>query len=608
MKDQYLKDLTVHLNESNAAPANTSMAVASFNMPHEITRRMRPLGVDTDTSLSSCPSWRRLQELYEIHGSESILKNFDECKDRFQRYSLEVDLRSSDKNFVFLDYSKTHINDEIKDVLFKLVEERGIRAFMRALFAGEKVNTAENRSVLHIALRNRSNRPIFVDGHDVMPMVNKVLEQMKKISEKVRRGEWKGQSGKPIRHVVNIGIGGSDLGPMMACEALKPFSDRRISMHFVSNIDGTHLSEVLKLVDLESTLFIIASKTFTTQETITNALSARSEFLKFLSSRGIPEAGAVAKHFVALSTNAEKVKEFGIDEANMFQFWDWVGGRYSLWSAIGLSVMISIGYDNFVEFLTGAHIMDEHFINAPTENNLPIILALVGIWYNNFFGSETQAILPYDQYLWRLPAYLQQLDMESNGKGATKNGRMVSTHTGPIIFGEAGTNGQHAFYQLIHQGTKLIPCDFIGAIQTQNYIGEHHRILMSNFFAQTEALMIGKTPEEVKRELESAGGKSEDEIQLLIPQKTFTGGRPSNSLLVKALTPRALGAIIAMYEHKVLVQGAIWGINSYDQWGVELGKLLAKSILPQLQPGQKVTNHDSSTNGLIKLFNERSHL
>ncbi|RNF03736.1 cytosolic glucose-6-phosphate isomerase [Trypanosoma conorhini] len=608
MGDKYLEGLVAHVNEGHAATTNASMAVATFNLPYEITRRMRTLGVKADKSLITSPSWRRLQELYELHGDESILQHFEDDKDRFTRYSLEVDLKGDDKNFLFLDYSKTHMNDEIKDTLCKLVEERGVRAFMRAMFNGERVNTTEGRSVLHIALRNRSNRPIFVHGRDVMPLVNKVLEQMRTMSEKVRSGDWKGQSGKSIRHVVNIGIGGSDLGPMMACEALKQFSDRNISMHFVSNIDGTHLSEVLKLVDLESTLFIIASKTFTTQETITNALSARNEFLKFLRSRGIPEAGAVAKHFVALSTNTEKVKEFGIDEANMFQFWDWVGGRYSLWSAIGLSVMISIGYDNFVELLTGAHVMDEHFINAPTENNLPIILALVGIWYNNFFGAETHAILPYDQYLWRLPAYLQQLDMESNGKGATKNGRVVATHTGPIIFGEAGTNGQHAFYQLIHQGTKLIPCDFIGAIQTQNRIGDHHRILMSNYFAQTEALMLGKTPDEVERELKAAGGSSESAIHSLIPHKTFTGGRPSNSLLVKALTPRALGAILAMYEHKVLVQGAIWGINSYDQWGVELGKVLAKSILPQLQPGKSVSNHDSSTNGLIGLFNERSHL
>lgn len=606
--EHYLKELTAYVNASPAPPGATSMAVESFNATHEVTRKMKMLNAKADNSLISCPAWRRLQQLYERHGNESILKHFEDDKDRFRRYSLEVNLKSSDGNFLFLDYSKSHINDEVKDALFELVEERGVRAYMRALFNGEKVNTTENRAVLHIALRNRSNRPIMVDGRDVMPQVNQVLEQMRSFSEKVRNGVWKGQSGKAIRHVVNIGIGGSDLGPMMATEALKPFSERSISMHFVSNVDATHLAEVLKAVDLEATLFIVASKTFTTQETITNAISARNALLTFLKSRGISENDAVAKHFVALSTNTEKVMEFGIDAANMFQFWDWVGGRYSLWSAIGLSLMISIGYDNFVELLTGAHIMDEHFINAPTDQNVPIILALVGVWYNNFFGAETQAILPYDQYLWRLPAYLQQLDMESNGKGATKSGHMVSTQTGPILFGEAGTNGQHAFYQLIHQGTKLIPCDFIGAVHNQNRIGDHHRILMSNYFAQTEALMVGKGTDEVRRELQGTGGISEDEINALLPHKTFTGGRPSNSLLVNALTPRALGAIIAMYEHKVLVQGAIWGVNSFDQWGVELGKVLAKSILPQLNPGAKVSNHDASTNGLINLFNQRSHL
>ncbi|KEG12500.1 glucose-6-phosphate isomerase, glycosomal [Trypanosoma grayi] len=606
--DQYVNALVAHVNASSAPPGNASIAVSSFNQAHEVIRRMKGIGAEPDNSLISCSAWRRLQELYERCGSESILKLFENDPQRFKRYSVEVDLKSMDKNFFLLDYSKTHINDEMRDALFALVEERGVRAYMRALFNGESVNTTENRAVLHIALRNRSNRSIMVDGQDVMPAVNHVLQQMKDFSDKVRSGAWKGHTGKCIRHVVNIGIGGSDLGPVMATEALRPFSQRNISMHFVSNVDATHLAEVLKVVDLEATLFIVASKTFTTQETLTNAISARNALLTFLNSRGISENGAVAKHFVALSTNTWKVKEFGIDEDNMFQFWDWVGGRYSLWSAIGLPLMISIGYDNFVEMLTGAHIIDEHFINAPTSQNLPIILALVGVLYNNFFGAETQAVLPYDQYLWRLPAYLQQLDMESNGKGATKNGHVVSTQTGPIIFGEAGTNGQHAFYQLIHQGTKLIPCDFIGAVHSQNRIGDHHRILMSNYFAQTEALMVGKSPEEVRKELTAAGGKSEEEIHALLPHKTFTGGRPSNSLLVNALTPRALGAIIAAYEHKVLVQGAIWGVNSYDQWGVELGKVLAKSILPQLKTGSKVNNHDSSTNGLINLFNERSRL
>ncbi|CCD12037.1 unnamed protein product [Trypanosoma congolense IL3000] len=606
--NQYLEELQLHVASSPARNGHVSMAVNSFNTPHEIRRRLMADEANVNVELTSSPSWKKLQRLYEQYGGEAIKKHFEGDAERHQRYSVKLDLRSEDGNFLFLDYSKTHINDEVKSALFELVEELGVREFIRAVFRGERVNTTENRPVLHIALRNRSNRPILVDGKDVMPDVNKVLDQMHCFSDKVRNGEWKGHTGKSIRHVVNIGIGGSDLGPVMATEALKPFSQRSISLHFVSNVDGTHISEVLKSIDIEATLFIVASKTFTTQETITNALSARNALLNYLKSQGINDDGAVAKHFVALSTNTRKVKEFGIDEENMFQFWDWVGGRYSLWSAIGLPIMISIGYENFVELLTGAFVVDEHFVNEPPERNIPMLLALVGVWYINFFGAVTHAILPYDQYLWRLPAYLQQLDMESNGKCVTRNGETVSTLTGPIIFGEAGTNGQHAFYQLIHQGTNLIPCDFIGAIQTQNKIGDHHKIFMSNFFAQTEALMIGKTPIEVRRELEAAGEKSADKIKALLPHKTFIGGRPSNTLLIKSLTPRALGAIIAMYEHKVLVQGAIWGIDSYDQWGVELGKVLAKSILPQLKPGMKVNNHDSSTNGLINLFNELSHL
>nr|2O2C_A Chain A, Glucose-6-phosphate isomerase, glycosomal [Trypanosoma brucei brucei]2O2C_B Chain B, Glucose-6-phosphate isomerase, glycosomal [Trypanosoma brucei brucei]2O2C_C Chain C, Glucose-6-phosphate isomerase, glycosomal [Trypanosoma brucei brucei]2O2D_A Chain A, Glucose-6-phosphate isomerase, glycosomal [Trypanosoma brucei brucei]2O2D_B Chain B, Glucose-6-phosphate isomerase, glycosomal [Trypanosoma brucei brucei]2O2D_C Chain C, Glucose-6-phosphate isomerase, glycosomal [Trypanosoma brucei len=604
----YLDDLRIDLAASPASGGSASIAVGSFNIPYEVTRRLKGVGADADTTLTSCASWTQLQKLYEQYGDEPIKKHFETDSERGQRYSVKVSLGSKDENFLFLDYSKSHINDEIKCALLRLAEERGIRQFVQSVFRGERVNTTENRPVLHIALRNRSNRPIYVDGKDVMPAVNKVLDQMRSFSEKVRTGEWKGHTGKAIRHVVNIGIGGSDLGPVMATEALKPFSQRDLSLHFVSNVDGTHIAEVLKSIDIEATLFIVASKTFTTQETITNALSARRALLDYLRSRGIDEKGSVAKHFVALSTNNQKVKEFGIDEENMFQFWDWVGGRYSMWSAIGLPIMISIGYENFVELLTGAHVIDEHFANAPPEQNVPLLLALVGVWYINFFGAVTHAILPYDQYLWRLPAYLQQLDMESNGKYVTRSGKTVSTLTGPIIFGEAGTNGQHAFYQLIHQGTNLIPCDFIGAIQSQNKIGDHHKIFMSNFFAQTEALMIGKSPSEVRRELEAAGERSAEKINALLPHKTFIGGRPSNTLLIKSLTPRALGAIIAMYEHKVLVQGAIWGIDSYDQWGVELGKVLAKSILPQLRPGMRVNNHDSSTNGLINMFNELSHL
>lgn len=601
----FTSQLSSYVAASPAAGENPSIAVSVFNAPAEIERKTKVLG-DSDKSILETNAWKKLQKLYEKFGNVPITDYFKRSNDRFQQYSVKVDLEG-DSNFLFLDYSKSHLNDEIRDTLLNLAKERGVPEFIKSLFGGEKVNSTEKRAVLHIALRNRSNRPILVDGKDVMPDVNRVLAQMKSFADKVRSGEWKGQTGKRITHVVNIGIGGSDLGPVMVSEALKPFSQRDIKLHFVSNVDGTHVAEVLKAVDLEQTLFIVASKTFTTQETLTNAMSARAGFLSFLKSKGIPEEGAVAKHFVALSTNTEKVKEFGIDTANMFEFWDWVGGRYSVWSAIGLPVMISIGPDNFFEFLTGAHIMDQHLATTPLFENLPVLLALVGVWYNNFFGAETNAVLPYDQYLWRLPAYLQQLDMESNGKGVTKRNGAVAVQTGPIVFGEAGTNGQHAFYQLIHQGTKLIPCDFIAPIHSQNQVGEHHRILMSNYFAQTEALMVGKSSAAVRQELEQSG-MAENEIQKLIPHKTFTGNRPSNSILVNALTPRALGAIIAMYEHKVLVQGAIWGVNSYDQWGVELGKVLAKSILPQLKKGTTVANHDGSTNGLINMFNTKSKL
>ncbi|KAG5483622.1 hypothetical protein CUR178_08289 [Leishmania enriettii] len=602
----YASNLSAYVLESTRATGcNPSMAAATFNAAYEVTRKTKVLG-PTDNSLVNLPAWKHLQSLYEKYGNESILSLFERDSQRFQRYSVEVKLQDED-NFLFLDYSKSHINDEVKDALVALAEERGVRAFVKAMFDGQRVNSTENRAVLHVALRNRSNRPIVVDNKDVMTDVNRVLAQMKDFTNKVRSGEWKGHTGKCIHYIVNVGIGGSDLGPVMVSESLKPFSKRDIHCFFVSNVDGTHMAEVLKQVNLEETIFIIASKTFTTQETLTNAMSARNAFTDYLTAHGIPSEGAVAKHFVAISTNTDRVREFGIDTANMFEFWDWVGGRYSVWSAIGLSVMVSIGYENFVEFLTGAHVMDNHFASAPVEQNLPMMLALVGIWYNNFFGAETHAVLPYDQYLWRLPAYLQQLDMESNGKAVTKKSDAVAAQTGPIIFGEAGTNGQHAFYQLIHQGTKIIPCDFIGCIHTQNRVGDHHRILMSNFFAQTEALMVGKSAEEVRGELVKSG-MSGGVMERMIPHKAFTGNRPSNSILVNALTPRALGAIIAMYEHKVLVQGAIWGINSYDQWGVELGKVLAKSILPQLESGNIVSNHDGSTNGLINMFNGRAHL
>jgi glucose-6-phosphate isomerase len=465
------------------------------------------------------------------------------------------------------------------------------------MFSGEVINATEHRPVLHIALRNRSNTPIYVDGKDVMPDVNRVLEQMKSFSEKIISGEWKGFTGKAITDVVNIGIGGSDLGPVMVTEALRPYKNH-LNMHFVSNVDGTHIAEALKVVDPETTLFLIASKTFTTQETMTNAQSAKDWLL---ANGGKQED--VAKHFVALSTNTEGVEKFGIDTANMFEFWDWVGGRYSLWSAIGLSIVLSLGYENFVELLTGAHAYDNYFRTTEFEQNPSVILALVGIWYNNFFDAETVAILPYDQYLHRFSAYFQQGDMESNGKHVDRNGNAVDYSTGPIIWGEPGTNGQHAFYQLIHQGTKLIPCDFIAPAQSHNPLGEHHMLLVSNFFAQTEALMNGKTKDEVIAELKKSG-KTEEEIEKLAPFKEFDGNRPTNSFLLKKITPRSLGSLIAMYEHKIFVQGIIWNIYSFDQWGVELGKQLAQRIQPELRNDEEISSHDSSTNGLINQYKE----
>jgi glucose-6-phosphate isomerase len=464
------------------------------------------------------------------------------------------------------------------------------------MFAGVKINQTENRAVLHIALRNRSNSPIMVDGADVMPEVNKVLDQMKNFSEALRSGQWTGFSGQPIKDIVNIGIGGSDLGPVMVTEALRPYWKEGLKVHYVSNVDGTHIAETLKRVDPETTLFMIASKTFTTQETMTNAFTARDWLLEAAKSEE-----AVAKHFVALSTNADGVAKFGIDTANMFPFWDWVGGRYSLTSAIGLSIACMIGFDRFEELLQGFHDMDQHFRQAAPEENLPMILALIGIWYNNFFGAETEAILPYDQYLHRFAAYFQQGNMESNGKYVDRNGNKVAYQTGPIVWGEPGTNGQHAFYQLIHQGTKLIPCDFIAPAQSHNPIGDHHPKLLSNYFAQTEALMKGKTEPEVRAELE-VSGKSKEEIDKLVPFKIFQGNKPSNSILVKKITPQTLGSLIALYEHKIFVQGVIWNIFSFDQWGVELGKQLAKAILPELEGEEPVSSHDSSTNGLINTY------
>ncbi|GAB3935328.1 glucose-6-phosphate isomerase [Mucilaginibacter myungsuensis] len=513
---------------------------------------------------------------------------FKTDNERFAKFSIQFE-------DILVDYSKNRITDETVALLIQLARECSLKEAIDAMFNAEAINVTEGRQVLHTALRNRSNTPVLVDGKDVMPDVNAVLAQMKTFSDAVISGEWKGYTGKEITDVVNIGIGGSDLGPVMVTEALKSYKTR-LNLHFVSNVDGTHIAETLKGLDPETTMFLIASKTFTTQETMANAHSARDWFLK----SGAKDTD-VAKHFAALSTNSKAVEGFGIDTANMFVFWDWVGGRYSLWSAIGLSIALSIGYDNFEQLLAGAHAMDNHFRTAELEENIPTILALNGIWYNNFFEAETQAILPYDQYLHRFAAYFQQGDMESNGKSTDRNGKPIDYQTGPIIWGEPGTNGQHAFYQLIHQGTKLIPCDFIAPAQSHNPLGEHHNMLLSNFFAQTEALMNGKTYYEVVAELK-ASGKSEAEIAELAPFKVFEGNRPTNSILVKKITPHSLGSLIAMYEHKIFVQGIIWNIYSFDQWGVELGKQLAGKILPELKGDEEISSHDGSTNGLINQY------
>jgi glucose-6-phosphate isomerase len=520
--------------------------------------------------------------------SKNLKELFAADPERFQKFTILFD-------DILLDYSKNRINDTTVALLVQLAKECKLDEAIKAMYNGEPINQTENRPVLHIALRNQSNTPILVDGKDVMPEVNRVLEKMKSFAGRVISGEWKGYTGKAITDVVNIGIGGSDLGPVMVTEALKAYKNH-LNMHFVSNIDGTHMVETLKTVDPETTLFLVASKTFTTQETMTNARTARAWFLE----KGAAEAD-IAKHFAALSTNSKDVAAFGINTDNMFEFWDWVGGRYSLWSAIGLPIALSLGFDKFEELLKGAHATDQHFESTPFEKNIPVILGLLGVWYINFFDAETQAILPYDQYMHRFAAYFQQGDMESNGKHVDRNGEEVSYETGPVIWGEPGTNGQHAFYQLIHQGTRLIPCDFIAPAQSLNPIGEHHPILLSNFFAQTEALMNGKTEEQIHAEL-SADGKSVEEIEKLAPFKVFEGNRPTNSFLLKKVTPYTLGALIAMYEHKIFVQGIIWNIFSFDQWGVELGKQLAKSILPELKGDEQVDTHDTSTNGLINQY------
>ncbi len=540
-----------------------------------------------NTNPTSTKAWRELEKLYEETKETHLRDWFAADPERFSKFSRE---QGGD---LLLDFSKNRIDERIFASLLKLTEEMDLKGATEAMFTGEKINRTEDRAVLHTALRNRSNTPIYTDGKDVMPEINAVLKQMEDFCSRVHSGEWKGYTGKKITDIVNIGIGGSDLGPVMVTEALRHYKLPDIETHFVSNVDGTHIAETLKRLNPETTLFLIASKTFTTQETMSNAHSARNWFLETAN-----DEAAVEKHFVAMSTNAEKVKAFGIHPDNMFPFWDWVGGRYSLWSAIGLSIALTIGYDRFVELLEGAHEMDEHFRHTPYADNLPVIMALLGIWYDNFYGADSLAILPYDQYLHRFSAYLQQGDMESNGKSASRQNEKVSWQTGPIIWGEPGTNGQHAFYQLIHQGTKLIPCDFIVPAQSLNPIGEHHPILLSNFFAQTEALAFGKTREQVEQEF-IADGKSLDEVADLIPHKVFEGNRPTNSILLQKVTPHSLGKLIALYEQKIFVQGVIWNIYSFDQWGVELGKQLASKILPELENDKEVTSHDTSTNGLI---------
>jgi len=536
-------------------------------------------------------AWRNLNDHFKKIKKVQMNDLFAADPQRFEKFSL----RFQD---ILVDYSKNRITPETIQLLLSLTEEADLGDAVEKMFTGNKINETEKRAVLHVALRNRSNTPIHVDGKDVMPEVNAVLEKMRNFSERVISGEWKGYAGRRMTDIVNIGIGGSDLGPVMVTECLKPYAREGLRVHFVSNVDGTHIAETLKKLNPETTLFLIASKTFTTQETMTNAFSAREWFLA-----RAKDPGTVALHFAAISTNTEKVKAFGIHPDNMFVFWDWVGGRYSLWSAIGLSIACYVGFENFAELLQGAHEMDRHFRETPWARNIPVILALVGIWYNNFFGAETEAILPYDQSMHRFSAYFQQGNMESNGKSIDRKGQRVSYQTGPIIWGEPGTNGQHAFYQLIHQGTKLIPADFLAPAVSHNPIGDHHSILLSNFFAQTEALLHGKSKEEVIGELKREG-RTDGEIKKLWPYRVFEGNRPTNSILFKKLTPRVLGSLTAMYEHKIFVQGVIWNIFSFDQWGVELGKQLAGKILPELRDDRPVHSHDSSTDGLINAFKE----
>ena len=539
--------------------------------------------------LTTSAAWKALEAHKEVIATQHMRGLFVADPRRFDTFSLRF-------GGMLLDYSKNLITVQTMRLLRDLAMQADLPGWIERMFTGSKINTTEGRAVLHVALRNRTNRPIRVDGMDVMPQVNEVLERMRAFSAAVRQGTRTGYDGRAFTDVVNIGIGGSDLGPVMVTEALKPCTQEGLHVRFISNIDGTHLAETLKHCRPETTLFLVASKTFTTQETMTNAHTARAWFL-----RQAGNEAHVARHFVALSTNSEAVRAFGIDPANMFPFWDWVGGRYSLWSAIGLSIALAIGFDNFSALLDGAHDMDEHFRTAPLEENLPVTLALLGIWYNNFFGAQTHAILPYDQYMHRFPAYFQQSDMESNGKSVQGDGTPVDYWTGPVVWGEPGTNGQHAFYQLMHQGTRLIPCDFIAPVKSHNAVGDHHRILLSNFFAQTEALMKGKTAQEVRTELAESGVSGPPAADL-VAHRVLPGNKPTNSILVPQITPRILGQLIALYEHKIFTQGIIWNINSFDQWGVELGKQLANAILPELEGTGEVTGHDSSTNGLINYY------
>jgi glucose-6-phosphate isomerase len=542
------------------------------------------------SSITKSSAWQALKHHHQATAGVHMRELFAHDSQRAERFSLRL-------GDMLLDYSKNRVVPETMDLLVALAREANLEGWRQRMFAGEIINTTERRAVLHVALRNTPDQPIYVDGENVMPAVTRVLDQMGEFTEAVRGGQWRGATGERITDVVNIGIGGSDLGPVMVTEALKPYKHPDIEVHFVSNVDGTHIAETLKSLNPETTLFIVASKTFTTQETLTNAETARAWLTEHLGE------AAVAKHFVALSTNTEKVAAFGIDPANMFEFWDWVGGRYSLWSAIGLPIAVAIGMDRFRELLAGGRAMDDHFRSAPLGANIPVVLALIGIWNTNFLGAETYAVLPYDQYLHRLPAYLQQADMESNGKYVRRDGQRVDCATGPILFGEPGTNGQHSFYQLVHQSMRLVPCDFIAPAESQNPIGDHHPILLSNFFAQTEALMKGKTEAEARAELEAQGLVGEA-LADLVPHKVFDGNRPTNSILVRKFDPHTLGMLIALYEHKIFTQGVIWEINSFDQWGVELGKQLAKAILPELRGGDRVSSHDSSTNALINAYKE----